>query len=834
MMDSSMSLADRVQSAFSRHATLFKNSGALMLGTGFTSVLGFVYWWYAARSFSPEVIGIASAFISVMWFIGIIGEAGIGTLLVGEIGQWQRRKDGLITAALITCITICLIVSLLSLPLTRFVADSNIIDDILLIIGCGLTGFSFIIDQAFLGMLQSTFRMVRQFFYSVVRLVALLVVSIWFSNELVILISWVGSLGLSMIFGVLLMRRYGQSFVHRPDFDLLLKLKGRVIGHYMLDLGMMTPAVIMPYLTTVLISPTSNAAFTMIWMVLATVSNVPGALAQVLFPVVRASPDQYQEKMRLSFSISLLFAVAFAVGMFCSSKTILWIFNPRYVEIGGDYLGLLGVGLIGSVVKYHWAAAARLENRMRRASVWACLAGLFELAGASIGALHSGLAGLSIGWGIATMIEGVVMWVFANPCHAPNQGVGLSKPVEHSQPNTQNQRHMTEYATAAVVIGGNLNALSVCRNLGQCGVPTYALDTQRWCPALLTRYAKPLLARGMHDQKLIDTLLTLPKEVGDRPVLIITNEMSLLTISQRRAEILDRFRLHLPSHQTLLTLQDKARFHEFAIDHDLPVPNGIVLRQTSDSTSLGGLRFPVVIKPADKCDVHLNRTPRLVTAHDYKQARNLCRKILERTSGEVIVQERISGPDTNIYFCLFYRGDHQIVMFSGQKLASSPPGTGSTAICIYAGDARESLEDATHRFLETVPDYRGFGSVEFKWDDDAQRWVIIEPTVGRTDWQEEIATLLGVNLPLAGYFCECNLPVPPMIPRNENLVWQASWVERWKVGSSGIPANAMVVDGFCRRDDPLPAIVHYPVEFAYAFPALMIALTKRMRGPHAG
>jgi D-aspartate ligase len=381
---------------------------------------------------------------------------------------------------------------------------------------------------------------------------------------------------------------------------------------------------------------------------------------------------------------------------------------------------------------------------------------------------------------------------------------------------------------AAVVIGGDLNALSVCRNLGEHGVPTYVLDTNWLCPALWSRHAKPLLALGMHDQELVDTLLTLPAAVGERPVLIITNEMSLLTISQRRAEIADRFRLHLPSHETVMTLQDKARFHEFATANGLPVPNGVILRQWIDITKLRDLRFPAIIKPADKCDVHLNRAPRLVVAYNNEQAAIICRKMLERTAGEVIVQERVEGPDSNIYFCLFYRGEHQTVMFSGQKLASSPPGTGSTAMCIQAGDARETLEVATHKFLEIVPDYRGFGSVEFKWDADAQRWVIIEPTVGRTDWQEEVAALFGVNIPLAGYLCECDLPLPTISLHDENLVWQASWIERWKVGSSAIPTNAIIIDGFWRRDDPIPAIVHYPSEFVYSIPALTVSMIKRI------
>jgi D-aspartate ligase len=38
-------------------------------------------------------------------------------------------------------------------------------------------------------------------------------------------------------------------------------------------------------------------------------------------------------------------------------------------------------------------------------------------------------------------------------------------------------------------------------------------------------------------------------------------------------------------------------------------------------------------------------------------------------------------PDDNIYFCLFYRGRNgaTLGMFTGRKLASTPPGMGSAA-----------------------------------------------------------------------------------------------------------------------------------------------------------
>lgn len=413
-----MSLADRVQSAFAQHASLIKNSGAMAIGAGFTSVFGFAYWWYAARSFSPEDIGIASAVISLISLVGIIADTGLSTLMVGEIIRWPQRKDGLIAAAMLTCLCFSLLVGIVSLPLTQFVmsSSSNILGDIVLLVGCGFTGMSMISDQAFTGMLQSSLRMLRQSFCSIVRVGSLILFSLWFSTESVILGSWFGSLGLSLLFGELMMRRYRQSFVHRPDFDLLLKLKKRAIGHYMLDLGMMAPPVIMPYAVTVLISATSNAAFTVIWLVVGVGSLVPSALATVLFPILRAEPDQYRDQMLVSFCLSLGFAVVFAVILWLSASVILGLFNPQYVLVEGSYyLGFLGFGLLGSVVRYHVAAAARYGNRMRQVSVWILLAGIFEITVACAGSLHWGLAGLSIGWPIATTIEGIVMLAFANP-----------------------------------------------------------------------------------------------------------------------------------------------------------------------------------------------------------------------------------------------------------------------------------------------------------------------------------------------------------------------------------------------------------------------------------
>lgn len=365
-------------------------------------------------------------------------------------------------------------------------------------------------------------------------------------------------------------------------------------------------------------------------------------------------------------------------------------------------------------------------------------------------------------------------------------------------------------ATPAVVIGADLGALGVCRSLAQGGMPGYVVGEKRSAPALWSRHARPVLANTLHSLPLVETLRRLHDRLGGRPFLVITDELAVLIISEHRAELEGLYRFRLPDHDTVLMLHDKARFHESAKRSGWPVPNGTVIRDAPDIAGVRSLRLPVIIKPADKRHFHEGNVPRLVVAATHDEAVAACRGLLDRT-GAVLAQETIEGPDDSIYFCLFYRGRNgaTLGMFTGRKLASIPPGTGSTAFCTAA--VNEELERTTRDFLDQV-NYFGFGGVEYKRDARDGRFAIIEPTVGRIDWQEEVATLAGVNIPLAAYCHECDLPPPPARPVDGRVVWQASWIERIRFGARSIPPYSIVIDGYWRLDDPLPAIVHYPCD----------------------
>jgi hypothetical protein len=121
------------------------------------------------------------------------------------------------------------------------------------------------------------------------------------------------------------------------------------------------------------------------------------------------------------------------------------------------------------------------------------------------------------------------------------------------------------------------------------------------------------------------------------------------------------------------------------------------------------------------------------------------------------------------------------------------------------------LESATAAFLELC-DYRGLGSLEFKWDPTRRAFIVIEPTVGRTDWQEEVATLNGANIPLFAYRDLAGLSNDQPVQPPQLVAWRESW-HRWR-SRSALSADLPLYDGYWRLSDPLPSLAHYASEAA--------------------
>jgi D-aspartate ligase len=360
---------------------------------------------------------------------------------------------------------------------------------------------------------------------------------------------------------------------------------------------------------------------------------------------------------------------------------------------------------------------------------------------------------------------------------------------------------------AVVIVGCSLNGLGVVRSFARQKAPIISVDTESTAVALWSRYARCHLIRSFTGQAFVEDMIKLGKYFNHPPVLLLTDEDTVHSVSENRHELSKWFRFRLPAEEVIKILASKARFHDFSLQHNFPVPRSAILQSQSDLGLLAQLRYPCVLKPDDKRNVLRGEKNRAVRVESLSAARTQAGAMLS-TPGAIVAQEWIEGPDSNIYFTLFYRGAGGRVagIFTGRKILSSPPGVGSTAICVAAPEAREVLEPMTLAFADRAG-FDGMGSMEYKWDDNSKKFIMVEPTVGRTDWQEEIATLCGVNIPLAAYRCELGLPPMPDEIIHAPVAWRASFVNRPPPHS--LRPGTKTFDGYFRWDDPFPAFKFY-------------------------
>ena len=364
----------------------------------------------------------------------------------------------------------------------------------------------------------------------------------------------------------------------------------------------------------------------------------------------------------------------------------------------------------------------------------------------------------------------------------------------------------------AVVAGVDLNGLGVVRSLARAGARVIALDTELNKPTAATRYGTKVRIRALSGPSFVEDLLALRARFKINPVLLLTQEQSVATVSAERERLASAYRFTMPKHSLMEDLLDKLRFQTLAERHGFPIPRAVRLVRVRSTDTAGQLRYPCVLKPTTKHSEYSKRFAKaykVASADEVHQLWSAMHEVID----EMIVQEWIEGGDSDVYFCLWYRpsAERPSISFVGRKICQWPILVGGTASCMPAPEATAELTALTDTFFSAVG-FTGIGSIEYKRDARDGRFYMIEPTVGRTDYQEEIATLNGVNIPLALYRGELGLPVAPAHTVNPPHAWRdpLGYARAQMAGAPDpmlrISPNIRVYDAYFRVNDPMPFI----------------------------
>jgi D-aspartate ligase len=319
----------------------------------------------------------------------------------------------------------------------------------------------------------------------------------------------------------------------------------------------------------------------------------------------------------------------------------------------------------------------------------------------------------------------------------------------------------------------NLNGLGVARVLWEHGVEVHALhDGPDDAPELRSRAVKRIWRRPPGEE-LVEFLARIGGELGaERPVLMPITDDSVERITAAHERLRSIYRLPYGDPRAVHELLSKKGIDEAARQHGMLVPATFVVESPDDLERVAAeLRYPCILKPQDKSPAFATtgaqKAQRLESADELRSAyRAFC-----DAEPRAVVQEFIPGGDADVYFCLVAIGQDGRLLgsFVGHKIRQWPPRCGGTASC---GPAHApELVGRTAGFLSAAG-VRGIASCEYKRDPRDGSFFLIEPTVGRTDWQNAVADINGVPIPYLVYADVVGAAVPEIRVRR----WARKWV----------------------------------------------------------
>ncbi|MEV6345144.1 lipopolysaccharide biosynthesis protein [Actinoplanes sp. NPDC051851] len=399
------------------HVDLFLNAGSLMATTLITSAFGFAYWWLAAHLAPAEAVGQASAAVSAMTLIGTIGMFGMGTMLIADLPGIARGRWDLIATCLLAAGTAATVGGLVYVALAHLwlpglrEALGSTPATVLLVAGIALNAMTLVLDEAMVGLLQGPLQLMRNAWFSMIKLVLLGLVwllPITLTGE-ALLLTWVAGIVGSTAILFRALRRRGMIDSLRPRAALLRGRGRATLDHNLLNLAAYLPRAALPLVVTATLSAAANAAFYTAFMVLSVLAMIPGNVALTLFAVAAGDRAALRGKVRMGLAVCLGLGVPASLVVADLARPIMSLFGSAYAETAGDVLAVLCLTYVPFVFHHFFLAVSRVRGRLRGAGIFSAAAGAAELLAAWWGGRHGELNDLVTAVAVVMAIETVLV-----------------------------------------------------------------------------------------------------------------------------------------------------------------------------------------------------------------------------------------------------------------------------------------------------------------------------------------------------------------------------------------------------------------------------------------
>lgn len=397
-----------------RYDSLLRNSVYIMATTVVTSLLGYLYWIVAARTYSAHDVGLAAALLSAMTLAALLADMGIGATLMQMLpsresgSAWSVTFTAGLTAGALTGVLAGMIV-VIALPLFshQFAsARGNVGYAVALVCGVAVWALAMLLDDTFVAERAAGYMMVRNVTFALLKVVLLLapLLLLGHAGALAIVGSWVlatalTALGAGLLLIPRLRRGAGLAFggIRMQARAMLASL----IGHHIINLGAIAPVYLLPLFVTARLSATQNAYFYTTWMLGSIFFMVSPAVAESLFVEGSHTASNLPHTVRRAALMIGVLLAPLMLLFFLAGHAVLSLFGPAYAAHGLVLLLVLTLSAAPDAVTNLYVSVLRVQRRLRAAALLNVGMGVLTLALAWLLLPALGIAGTGGAWLIA-------------------------------------------------------------------------------------------------------------------------------------------------------------------------------------------------------------------------------------------------------------------------------------------------------------------------------------------------------------------------------------------------------------------------------------------------
>jgi O-antigen/teichoic acid export membrane protein len=408
------------------NAPLFRNAYALVVNTGITAVLGFVYWVVAARLFTTTDVGLAAAAISAMTLLAGISLLNMEAVLVRFIPIAGRQTRRLVLAVFAGCSVLAVISSIIfiiGLPVWTPSLDFLVTHfNGLGFIGATLAWSYFILlDGILVGLGRAVWVPVENALFGVAKLAFLL--AFVGERSYGIFASWSLAAALVVIpFALLILLRFIPAHMEKtvPGGAELTRetFRSYAAGDYVGSVFELAAISLLPIVVTHWAGAEENAYFYQSWIIAYTLILVANNTARALTVEAARDASQLHRYGRVVLKHTLKLLIPLVVGVVILAPWILSVFGTAYAAEGTLTLRILALAALPHTVILLGLVTARLQHQLKTVIAIQGVIATVTLGTAVTLVERMGSLGAAVGWFSAQLIVALVLlatylrWLF--------------------------------------------------------------------------------------------------------------------------------------------------------------------------------------------------------------------------------------------------------------------------------------------------------------------------------------------------------------------------------------------------------------------------------------